>query len=117
MKAPIVLHFDFSSPRGYIAAQTIEALAARHDRSVDWWPMLLGVAFKVAGTAPLTMVPLNGDYSKRDVDAAIAQGRSVCPTPSSTASLSVVSTVSTRSRAGSYAAASEPEGPGTSRNL
>ena len=67
MKAPIVFHFDFSSPYGYIAAETIEALAARHDRSIDWRPMLLGVAFKVAGTAPLTSVPLKGDYSKRDI--------------------------------------------------
>jgi 2-hydroxychromene-2-carboxylate isomerase len=67
MKAPIVFYFDFSSPYGYIAAETIEALAARHDRGIDWRPMLLGVAFKVAGTAPLTTVPLKGDYSKRDI--------------------------------------------------
>lgn len=67
MKAPIVFYFDFSSPYGYIAAEAIEALAARHDRRVDWRPMLLGVAFKVAGTAPLTTVPLKGDYSKRDI--------------------------------------------------
>ncbi|MGE5087867.1 MAG: 2-hydroxychromene-2-carboxylate isomerase [Candidatus Levyibacteriota bacterium] len=67
MKAPIVFHFDFSSPYGYIASERIGALAARHGRDVDWRPMLLGAVFKVAGTAPLTSVPLKGDYSRRDI--------------------------------------------------
>ena len=66
MAAPLEFWFDFSSPYGYLAAQRIEALAARHGRAVDWRPMLLGVAFKAAGTAPLTEVPLKGPYSKRD---------------------------------------------------
>lgn len=66
MAAPIEFWFDFSSPYGYLAAQRIEALAARHGRTVDWRPMLLGVAFKVAGTAPLTEIPMKGEYSKRD---------------------------------------------------
>jgi 2-hydroxychromene-2-carboxylate isomerase len=67
MNAPIFFYFDFSSPYGYIGSERIEALAHRHGRSVDWRPMLLGAAFKVAGTAPLTSVPLKGDYSKRDI--------------------------------------------------
>jgi 2-hydroxychromene-2-carboxylate isomerase len=62
----IDFYFDFSSPYGYLAAQKIEALAARHGRGVDWHPMLLGVAFKQTGSQPLTEVPLKGDYSKRD---------------------------------------------------
>ncbi|MEO8486583.1 MAG: DsbA family protein [Betaproteobacteria bacterium] len=66
MAAPLEFWFDFSSPYGYLAAQRIEAIASRHGRGVDWRPMLLGVAFKVAGTAPLTEVPLKGDYSRRD---------------------------------------------------
>ena len=66
MAAPVEFWFDFSSPYGYLAAQRIEALAARHGRTVDWRPMLLGVAFKVAGTAPLTEIPMKGEYSKRD---------------------------------------------------
>ena len=45
MAAPLAFWFDFSSPYGYLAAQRIEALAARHGRGVDWHPMLLGVAF------------------------------------------------------------------------
>ena len=66
MKAPIDFYFDFSSPYGYLAAQKIEPLAARHGRSVTWRPMLLGAAFKVSGAGPLPSVPLKGEYSKRD---------------------------------------------------
>ena len=66
MSAPIEFWFDFSSPYGYLASQKIEALAAKHGRAVDWHPMLLGVAFKQSGMAPLTQIPLKGDYSKRD---------------------------------------------------
>ena len=67
MPAPLRFHFDFSSPYGYLASQRIEALAARHGRDVDWKPMLLGAAFKVAGTQPLTSIPLKGDYTRRDL--------------------------------------------------
>ena len=66
MAEPIEFWFDFSSPYGYLAAQKIDALAARHGRTVDWRPMLLGVAFKQSGQAPLTQIPLKGDYSRRD---------------------------------------------------
>ena len=67
MPAPLRFHFDFSSPYGYLASERIESLAERHDRAVDWRPMLLGAAFKVAGTQPLTSIPLKGDYARRDV--------------------------------------------------
>lgn len=68
MAAPIDFYFDFSSPYGYLAAQKIEALAAKHGREVDWHPVLLGVIFKETGVAPLTMVPLKGNYSRRDFE-------------------------------------------------
>ena len=68
MAAPIDFYFDFSSPYGYLASQKIEALAAKHGRAVDWRPMLLGVAFKQVGTAPLTQYPLKGEYSKHDME-------------------------------------------------
>ncbi len=67
MAAPIEFWFDFSSPYGYLASQKIEALAAKHGRGVDWRPMLLGVAFRQTGTAPLTEIPLKGEYSRRDL--------------------------------------------------
>ncbi len=66
MSKPIEFFFDFSSPYGYLAAHRIEALAARHGRGVDWRPMLLGVVFKETGGAPLTQIPIKGDYSRRD---------------------------------------------------
>src|SRR5437764_1458912 len=66
MTASIEFYFDFSSPYGYLASHKIDALAAKHGRTVDWRPILLGVVFKQTGAAPLTMVPLKGDYSKRD---------------------------------------------------
>lgn len=67
MSAPIDFYFDFSSPYGYLASEKIEEMAARHSRSVDWHPILLGIVFKQTGAAPLTMVPLKGDYSRRDM--------------------------------------------------
>jgi 2-hydroxychromene-2-carboxylate isomerase len=67
MKPPVEFYFDFSSPYGYLASEKIEALAARHGRSVDWHPILLGVVFKQTGAVPLTNVPLKGDYSRRDM--------------------------------------------------
>ena len=45
MPSAIDFYFDFSSPYGYVASEKIEALAAKHARSVEWHPMLLGVAF------------------------------------------------------------------------
>jgi 2-hydroxychromene-2-carboxylate isomerase len=67
MPASIDFYFDFSSPYGYLASEKVEAMAARHGRSVDWQPVLLGIIFKQTGAAPLTMVPLKGDYSRRDM--------------------------------------------------
>jgi 2-hydroxychromene-2-carboxylate isomerase len=66
MPAAIDFYFDFSSPYGYFASRKIEALAAAHGREVNWRPMLLGVAFKATGMAPLPHVPLKGSYSMRD---------------------------------------------------
>jgi 2-hydroxychromene-2-carboxylate isomerase len=67
MPNPIEFYFDFSSPYSYLASETIEPLAARYGREVDYKPILLGAAFKVAGTQPLVDVPLKGEYSKRDM--------------------------------------------------
>ena len=68
MASDIDFYFDFSSPYGYFAATRIDALAARYGRKVKWHPVLLGVVFKKSGAAPLTMVPLKGEYSRHDFD-------------------------------------------------
>lgn len=65
---PLQFHFDFISPYGYFASLRIEALAARHGRTVDWRAMLLGVSvMKVMGLKPLMETPLKGPYTARDV--------------------------------------------------
>jgi len=66
MPSPIEFWFDFSSPYGYVASQLIDDVAGRHGRSVNWRPILLGPIFKAVGTAPLTMLPIKGEYSKHD---------------------------------------------------
>ena len=67
MAIPIQFYFDFASPFGYMAATQISSLAAKHGRSVEWKPILLGVVFKVTGGVPLPSAPLKGEYSKRDM--------------------------------------------------
>ena len=65
-KNALEFYFDFSSPYGYLAAERIDDLAAKYGRKVKWRPVLLGVIFKATGAAPLTMVPMKGEYSKMD---------------------------------------------------
>lgn len=68
-------YFDFSSPYSYLAAESIDALAAKYDHTVNWTPMMLGVIFKSTGSAPLTeQHPWRASYSvmdfKRSADLA-----------------------------------------------
>ena len=64
---PLHFYFDFISPFGYFASLRMEALAAKHGRTVEWHAMLLGVSvLKVMGLKPLLDTPLKGDYIRRD---------------------------------------------------
>ena len=67
MANAIDFYFDYSSPYGYFAAMKIDGLAARHDRGVNWKPILLGAVFKVTGAQPLPTLPLKGAYALRDI--------------------------------------------------
>ena len=67
MPDPIEFYFDFSSPYGYLAAECIDDVAARHGREVAWRPYLMGVAMKVTGSSPLVDRPLLGAYSRHDM--------------------------------------------------
>lgn len=67
MATPIEFYFDYSSPYSYLASESIEQLAGRYGRDVAYKPILLGAAFKIAGTGPVVDVPLKGEYSKRDM--------------------------------------------------
>ena len=66
--AQVEFWFDFSSPYAFFAAREIDAVAARHGRTVTWRPFLLGVAFRTTRMAPLTEQPMRGDYGRRDWD-------------------------------------------------
>jgi 2-hydroxychromene-2-carboxylate isomerase len=66
MPQPIEFFFDFSSPYGYLASRKIDALGTQYGREVTWKPILLGAVFKLTGMAPLTTIPIKGDYVQRD---------------------------------------------------
>ena len=66
MKPPIKFYFDFSSPYSYVASEWIEALAARHGRTVRWHAILLGVAFQAAELKSPVSHPIKRDYTLRD---------------------------------------------------
>lgn len=68
MSNSIEFYFDFSSPYGYLGSQHIQSVADKHQRTVDWHPILLGAIFKVSGQAPLTNFPLKGDYAIMDFE-------------------------------------------------
>ncbi len=65
---PITFWFDFISPFGYLASLRIDALAARHGRTVEWRPLLLGITvLKVMGLKAIPQTPLKGDYARRQI--------------------------------------------------
>ncbi|MDH5540095.1 MAG: 2-hydroxychromene-2-carboxylate isomerase [Rhizobacter sp.] len=58
--------FDFSSPYSYIASEWVEALAARHGRTVDWHAMLLAATFRAAELKSPVAHPIKREYSLLD---------------------------------------------------
>ena len=68
MPDPVEFYFDFSSPYGYLAAECIDAIVAKHGRDVAWFPYLMGVAMKVTGSNPVVNRPMMGEYSRRDME-------------------------------------------------
>lgn len=67
MATAIDFYFDFASPYGYLAAERIDALAAKYGREVNWNAILLGFIFKQTGqVAPMT-IPLKGEYVIHDM--------------------------------------------------
>ncbi|MCC2095461.1 MAG: 2-hydroxychromene-2-carboxylate isomerase [Hyphomicrobiales bacterium] len=68
-REPIAFYFDIFSPFGYLASTQIETIAARHGRTVDWRPVLVGITvLKVMGMNPLPTYPLKGPYLSHDMD-------------------------------------------------
>jgi 2-hydroxychromene-2-carboxylate isomerase len=66
VKAPIDFYFDFSSPYSYIASEWVDALAARHGRTVRWQAILLGATFQAAGLKSPVDHPIKREYSLLD---------------------------------------------------
>jgi 2-hydroxychromene-2-carboxylate isomerase len=66
--APIDFYFDFSSPYSYIASEWIEALAARHGRTVNWKAILLGATFQAAELKSPVSHPIKREYSLLDFE-------------------------------------------------
>jgi 2-hydroxychromene-2-carboxylate isomerase len=64
----IDFYFDFSSPYSYIASEWIEALAARHGRTVNWKAILLGATFQAAELKSPVSYPLKREYSLLDFE-------------------------------------------------
>ncbi len=64
--AAIDFWFDFSSPYSYIANEWVDAVAARHGRTVRRHAILLGATFQAAELKPPVAFPLKGVYSLRD---------------------------------------------------
>jgi 2-hydroxychromene-2-carboxylate isomerase len=64
--APIDFWFDFSSPYSYIASEWIDALAARHGRTVRRHAILLGATFQAAELKSPVSYPIKREYSLHD---------------------------------------------------
>lgn len=65
-QSPIDFYFDLSSPYSYVASEWIEALAARHGRTVSWRAVLLGVIFQAAELKSPVSHPIKREYSLHD---------------------------------------------------
>jgi 2-hydroxychromene-2-carboxylate isomerase len=68
MTSAIEFYFDFSSPYSYIASEWIEALAARHGRTVNWRAILLGATFQVTDIKSPVSYPMKREYTLRDFE-------------------------------------------------
>jgi 2-hydroxychromene-2-carboxylate isomerase len=66
--SPIDFYVDFSSPYSYVASEWIEALAARHGRTVRWHAVLLGVTFHAAELKSPVSHPIKREYSLHDFE-------------------------------------------------
>lgn len=72
MSAPIDFYFDFASPYGYIAAQQIDAIAARHGRTVTWRAIVLDANFQSLERIRIPSNIMRSDYIRRDAERLAA---------------------------------------------
>jgi 2-hydroxychromene-2-carboxylate isomerase len=86
VKPALDFWFDFISPFGYLASLRIDEIAARHQRTVAWHPLLLGVTvLKVMGLPSVPQTPLKGPYAGRQIARYLRRhGLSLAREPSAT---------------------------------
>tara|TARA_B100000686_G_C16527585_1_gene830576 strand:- start:24 stop:629 length:606 start_codon:yes stop_codon:yes gene_type:complete len=67
MLEPLIFYLSFGSPFSYIAAQQVEEIANKHDRSVCWRPVRLKMIIeKVYGKGKFSISPLKMSYFRKD---------------------------------------------------
>jgi 2-hydroxychromene-2-carboxylate isomerase len=66
MAAPIVFYFDFVSGYSYLAVHRIDAIAARHGRTVAWRCLSLPHVFKALGHPLPATLRTKWDYAMAD---------------------------------------------------
>lgn len=67
MTAIIECFFDVGSPASYLAWTQLPGLAARHQATLKWKPMLLGGVFQATGNQSPAAIPAKGRYSRIDL--------------------------------------------------
>jgi len=83
MAEPIRFYFDFNSTFSYIAIHSIDTLAARFHRSVDWRVLSLGHLFQAQGIAPPPTIPTKLKYLSIDFARSCAFANLPCKMPPS----------------------------------
>ena len=67
MAKNIEFHFDFGSPTAYLAFTQLKIIAERNKTKIEYFPILLGGAFKATGNNPPASVPAKGKYMMIDL--------------------------------------------------
>ena len=70
--APIDVWFDFASPYAYVMRPSLQALAARHRRSLAWRPVILWAVLKQQGIVPVADSPVKWAYLVNDMRRSAA---------------------------------------------
>ena len=72
MSAPIEFYFDFASPYGYLASESVDALGERHGRSVVWHALVLDANFQSQDRIRIPASAMRSDYVMRDTERLAA---------------------------------------------
>ena len=81
MSAPIDFYFDFASPYGYFASESIDELARKHDRSVMWHAIVLDANFQSLDRIRIPASVMRSDYVRRDTERLAAYLGTAFKTP------------------------------------